>query len=127
MQLQNQKAHMKKLKALSLFFFFTYFSYSQSIGIGTTTPHNSAQVEISSSGKGLLIPRMTTVLINSISNPAKGLMVYDSTSNRLMVNMGTATTPNWQTIVSNSGWTLSGNSGTIADAQFIGTTDNNPL
>ena len=111
--------------------FMTFFTVAetkaQSVGIGTNTPHNSAQVEISSNGKGLLIPRMTGVMINSISNPAKGLMVYDSTTNRLMVNMGSSTASNWQTVVSNSGWSLSGNSGTIPAAQFIGTTDNNPL
>ena len=118
---------MKKLKFFSLFLLVTNFSHSQSIGIGTTNPNGSAQVDISSSSKGLLIPRMTTVLINSISNPAKGLMVYDSTSNRLMVNMGSSAAPNWQTIGSNSGWSLSGNSGTIPAAQFIGTTDDNPL
>ena len=118
---------MKKLKFFSLFFLFAYFSYSQSIGIGTTNPNGSAQVDISSSSRGLLIPRMTTILINSISNPAKGLMVYDSSSNRLMVNMGSPAAPNWQSAVSGNGWSLSGNTGTVPEAHFIGTTDDNPL
>src|SRR5258706_16273839 len=44
-----------------------------------------------------------------------------------MINMGTASSPNWQTTVTNSGWNLSGNRGTTSVSQFIGTTDNNSL
>jgi len=57
---------------------------------------------------------MTTAAISSISNPARGLMVYDSVKNQLMVNMGSTTIPIWQTIVFNSGWNLTGNRGTGA-------------
>ena len=102
-------------------------SSAQNIGIGTKLPNSSSAVDITSTSKGLLIPRMTTTAITSITNPAKGLMVYDTSLNQLKVNIGTAAVPNWQTIVANSGWGLSGNSGTIPDNQFIGTTDNNPL
>src|SRR5271156_3696769 len=76
----------------------------QSVGIGTTTPNSSAQLDISSSARGLLIPRMTSTAITAISNPAKGLLVYDSIQNQLLVNMGSPASPNWQTIVANSGW-----------------------
>jgi trimeric autotransporter adhesin len=100
---------------------------AQNVGIGTTVPNTSAQVDITSSNKGLLIPRMGTAAIASINSPAKGLMVYDSTKNQLMVNMGTSALPNWQTIVANSGWALTGNSTTNSATHFVGTTDLQPL
>jgi hypothetical protein len=100
---------------------------AQSVGIGTTTPNSSAQLDITSTSQGLLIPRMTTTAVHAISNPARGLLIYDTVQNQLMVNMGTATTPNWQTIVANSGWSLTGNTGTNPPTQFIGTTDATPL
>jgi hypothetical protein len=99
---------------------------AQSVGIGTATPNASAQLDISSSARGLLIPRMATAGISGISGPAKGLMVYDTTANQLLVNMGTATSPSWQTIVANSGWGLKGNAYN-SDSIFIGTTNGNYL
>ena len=47
-----------------------------SVGIGTDTPDNSALLEMQSSQKGFLPPRMTSALMNAISNPVEGLMVY---------------------------------------------------
>jgi trimeric autotransporter adhesin len=116
-----------KLSGLLILLFVSYYSFAQGVGIGTTSPNPSAIVEISHSSKGLLIPRMSTAAINNISNPAKGLMVYDSSVNQLKVNMGTAGSPNWQNIVSRSGWSLTGNSGTSPANNFMGNTDNRPL
>src|SRR5258706_1941352 len=104
-----------------------YSATAQSVGIGTVTPDASAQLDISHTSKVLLIPRMTTAAITSISNAAKGLMVYDSAKNQLMVNMGTAATPNWKTVDATSGWSLIGNSGTSGINNFIGTTDASPI
>ena len=119
---------MKKYLLLSgIFIGISTFALSQSVGIGTGVPNASSQLDISSSSKGLLIPRMNTTTITTISNPAKGLMVYDSSKNQLMVNMGTAIAPDWQTIVSKSGWSLTGNKGINLATNFIGTTDNSPL
>jgi hypothetical protein len=47
-------------------------------GIGTTTPHASAKLDISSTNKGFLPPRMTSAQRTSISSPAAGLMVYQT-------------------------------------------------
>jgi uncharacterized protein (TIGR02145 family) len=49
---------------------------AQNIGIGTTTPHPSAALEISNNSKGVLVPRMSFLERNQISNPAAGLLVY---------------------------------------------------
>lgn len=56
-------------------------SYAQ-VGIGTTTPNSSAQLEINSSSKGLLPPRVALTSKNGtsspISSPASGLLVYNT-------------------------------------------------
>lgn len=111
---------------LAAVLFASSATYGQSVGIGTTSPNTSAQLDITSSSRGLLIPRMDSATILTIANPAKGLLVYDSSRNQLLVNMGTPASPNWQNIVASSGWSLSGNSGTNGNA-FIGTTDATPL
>ena len=125
----------KKLLILHILFLVSYCSFSQGVGIGTTTPDASAALDITASGKGLLIPRMNTAAINHITNPANGLMVYDSTVNQLLVNTGTPVTPNWQPVANttkltapvSATWNLGGNSGTNPATQFLGTTDNQPL
>jgi len=52
-------------------------------GINTTTPNASAQLDITSTTRGFLPPRMTTTQKNAITSPAAGLVVYDSTTNKL--------------------------------------------
>jgi hypothetical protein len=69
---------------------------------------------------------MTTAAITAIASPAKGLMVYDSTRNQLVVNMGTSGSPDWENIISTSGWSLTGNANTNGTA-VLGTTDDNPI
>jgi uncharacterized protein (TIGR02145 family) len=55
------------------------------IGIGTTTPNPSSLLEVNSTSQGFLPPRLTTVQRNAISNPATGLVVYNTTNNSLEV------------------------------------------
>jgi hypothetical protein len=45
------------------------------VGIGTNAPSNSAMLEVQSSSKGLLMPRMTLSQRNSISSPSNGLLI----------------------------------------------------
>ena len=54
---------------------------SENVGIGTTNPDQSAILDLSSSKKGLLIPRMTFSEKELIKSPAKGLMVYQTDLN----------------------------------------------
>jgi hypothetical protein len=51
------------------------------VGVNTTTPDASAALDIVSTDKGLLIPRMDSTARKAIANPAMGLMVYDNTTN----------------------------------------------
>ncbi|MEM1323044.1 MAG: H-type lectin domain-containing protein [Bacteroidota bacterium] len=52
----------------------------------------SAMLDVSSTDKGLLIPRLTTTQRNNISNPATGLMVYDLNQNSFWYYNGTGWT-----------------------------------
>lgn len=54
------------------------FAQKDNVGIGTTKPDQSAALEISSSNKGLLTPRMSLQQRNAIQNPAEGLIVYQT-------------------------------------------------
>ena len=49
---------------------------TDNVGIGTTRPDPSAILDLSSTNKGLLLPRMTEAQRNAIKNPAAGLVVY---------------------------------------------------
>jgi hypothetical protein len=48
------------------------------VGIGTNTPHSSAVLDVESSVKGFLPPRLTTEQRDAITDPAVGLIIYNS-------------------------------------------------
>jgi uncharacterized protein (TIGR02145 family) len=48
------------------------------VGIGTSNPDDAALLEISSTSKGFLPPRMTTSEMNAITNPPEGLVIYNT-------------------------------------------------
>jgi len=52
--------------------------------------NTSALIEMQSTTKGFLPPRMTTTQKNAISSPASGLMVYDTDTNKLCCYNGTS-------------------------------------
>jgi len=67
-----------------------------SIGIGESSPDSAALLELSSTTKGFLPPRMTTTQRDAISNPPAGLMIYNTTTNKLNFYNGTA----WEEVTS---------------------------
>lgn len=67
---------MKKSAVLTSF--LLCLQLSAQVGIGTNTPDNSAMLEVQSTEKGLLTPRMTLAERNSISNPHNGLLIYQT-------------------------------------------------
>lgn len=98
-------------------------SHSQSVAINDdgSTPAASAMLDIKVSApskKGLLIPRMTTTQRNAITSPAKGLLVYDSTSNGFFFHNGSG----WQPMASggSSQWTTSGLNIINANTGYVG-------
>lgn len=72
-----------------------YNNNSGNIGVGTSTPNTSAIVELSSTSKGFLPPRMTTTQRTAISSPPEGLCVYDLTLHKLFVFDGTVWQAAW--------------------------------
>jgi hypothetical protein len=71
------------------------------VGIGTDGPDPSSVLHIQSDDRGLLIPRLNDAQQNTISGPAEGLMIYNSTEHRLKYYYG-----EWKGV---SPWVRSGN------------------
>lgn len=67
---------MKKILTL-LFVAAAVYSQAQ-VGIGTNNPNSSAQLDVTSTSKGALMPRMTEAQRTGISSPAEGLLVYQT-------------------------------------------------
>lgn len=65
-------------------------SNTGSVGIGTTTPAASAVLDVASTTKGFLPPRLTAPQRDAIASPAAGLTIYNTTSNRINTWNGTA-------------------------------------
>ena len=55
-----------------------------------TNPDASAMLDVQSTDKGMLVPRMTTAQRTAISNPATGLLVFDTDTGSFMFYSGTA-------------------------------------
>jgi len=58
---------------------------TQNVGIGTTTPNANAILDVSSTTKAFIPPRMTTTQKNAVASPTAGMVVYDSTLSALSV------------------------------------------
>jgi hypothetical protein len=66
------------------------------IGIGTSAPNAAAILDLTSTNKGLKLPVMDSTTKTGITSPPQGLLIYDSTLNKLCIYTGSA----WQTITS---------------------------
>jgi hypothetical protein len=136
---------MKKIfLALSLVISAAIGYAQNNVGIGTTTPDQSAVLELSATDKGFLVPRTT---VAQIATPATGLVIYDTDSSCFVLYDGSAwtnlctsgggiqaiqfnndgsitvTSSNGQVSTLDQAWLTKGNSGTTAGTNFVGTTD----
>ena len=88
---------MKKIFTIG-FLLMAVESFAQT-GIGTVSPSASAALDVSSTTKGLLVPRFATSAITNITSPTAGLLIYDSTAKGFYVYTGTA----WTAVSDNLG------------------------
>jgi hypothetical protein len=82
---EKHKKMKKQIITTLLFIVLANAGVNAQVGIGVSTANlnPSAQLEVSSTNKGLLPPRMTTVQRNAIANPAAGLIIYNLTTHVL--------------------------------------------
>ena len=98
---------MKNYFSILFLLFVSVLTHAQT-GIGTTAPDASAKLDITSTTKGLLVPRMTSTQRSAITSPATGLLIYQSDGvSGFYLNSGTAGSPTWVRL--NSDWTKTGN------------------
>jgi hypothetical protein len=69
--------------------------FAGSVGVGGA-PAASAALTVTSTTQGLLFPRMTEVQRDAISAPAAGLVIYNTTTNKLNLRVAAA----WEVITS---------------------------
>jgi hypothetical protein len=71
---------MKKIFLLGCIMMFLNLSFKAQVAINSdsSNPDSSAMLDVKSSNKGMLVPRMTTNQRTSINGPAVGLLVYDT-------------------------------------------------
>ncbi len=106
-----------------VFSLFTSISLAQ-VGIGTNTPAPSAQLDVTSTEKGFLPPRMTTAQRDLIATPATGLLIFqtDNTAGYYFYD-GTA----WVGLVASSSTSSSSNNQNIGMDMFEIQQSNAPL
>ena len=80
---------------------FTITNIFAQVGISSTsiTPHSSSILELRTTTKGLLTPRMTSTQRDAITSPATGLVIYNTTTNQFNFYNGTT----WSALASGSG------------------------
>jgi len=100
---------------------------AQSVAINTdgSTADASAALDIKSTEKEMLIPRMTMAQKDAIASPANGLLIYQTDNTPGFYYYNGAGWASIQTVVNS--WGTLGNAGTNPATNFLGTTDNQPL
>ncbi len=119
-----------------------YSGFSQNVAVNSTgtTPDASAMLDVSSTVKGLLIPRVSLASltdVSTIATPATSLLLYNTNASLsggvgFYYNAGSTTSAVWTKLVTtgtNNGstWGLTGNAGTDSSVNYLGTTDVKPL
>lgn len=126
----------KSIAILSFIFLYTNHAYSQ-VGINTSAPTDGTILDITSTDKGVLIPRiaLTSAIlqapITSTGTLTDGVLIYNTNT----AGTGSAAvipgfyyweTNKWIPVTGNNGkdWSVTGNNGTSLTNNFLGTIDN---
>lgn len=120
---------MKYIYSLFLLFICNN-SISQSLSINTdgSTANSSALLDVKSTNKGLLLPRMTKTQKNAIATAATGLLVFQTGPDSIGFHYFNGSAWLWLNPATESNdWKTTGNIGTDTAVNFIGTIDNKPI
>jgi hypothetical protein len=127
---------MKKIAAVILIAcLMQVAAISQGIGINSKlkAADTSAILDVSSTEKGILIPRLSTLERNGITKPATALLIFNTDLKQFQVNVGTPLQPGWQSILtlsvqqpSKDVWQTGGNK-FVSDSAYVGNADQKPL
>jgi hypothetical protein len=136
---KNKSYHsMSTSRLFDLFFAILVFiiilfaglsSFGQGVGVNTNTPDPSSILDVNSTDKGLLAPRMTHAQRNLISTPANGLLIFQTNTvanEPAGLYYFDASLPGWVRFSDQNkdlGWKTDGNTGLNASVNFIGTKD----
>jgi len=117
-----------KKNAFVFTFSFITCAFSQ-VGIGTTSPNSDAELDINSTTRGVLLPRVPLTNTTSpapLTTDVAGMLVYNTAiagdvTPGFYYNDGAI----WVRInpAQSTDWTISGNAGTTPTTNFVGTTD----
>ncbi len=125
---------MKKLLSAITFCLLAIAGSTQNVGIGTPTPNPRAILDLTSTNKGFLLPRVVLQGATdniTIPNPPYGLMVINLSELEgegpgIYLQTGMPAAPLWRRLgLASGGWALQGNSG--ASGAVLGHLDNMPL
>ncbi len=126
--------HLVILSVLAVLLLAPVFVFAQqNVGIGTTTPNANAILDINSSNKGLLVPRLSltnTTAASPLSGFVAGMVIYNTaTAGNVTPGYYGCDGTKWVKLATGSGtgWSLSGNGSTNPSSNFLGTTDNQDL
>jgi len=97
--------------------------FSQNVAINATGsyPDTSAMLDLSSTTRGFLAPRMTTTQQNAIVLPANGLLIFNTTDNVFKVNTGTTASPVWTALTQTFATGTSGTDFNISTSGSVNT------
>ena len=120
---------MKQLLLTITLVICVLFTKAQSLAINNSgaVANSSAILDVSSTTKGLLVPRMLATQRIAIATPATGLLVYDTDSASFAYYSAGAWIFLTGNISLNSNWATTGNAATNESVHFLGTTDNKNL
>ncbi len=93
---------MKTTATFFTIFLFVSCTLFAQVGINpdSSNPDVSAMLDVKSTSKGMLAPRMTAAQRDAISNPAKGLLIYCTDNDLFYSNKGTPSAPGWEVVSS---------------------------
>lgn len=104
----------KFIASAILILLFSGATFAQNVGIGTATPNASALLELQSTNKGLLLPRLADT--NAVPSPAKGLLIFANITNSAWFYDGVK----WQETANDNLWNKYQDSIAITQKRYVG-------